>query len=209
MVESFNYCYICSSSGIDCCNTPHQIIISINEAIKMHKETGLNYSEFVAFVNLGIVQYEDAFKDLLPNGKALAMKRCLKGSCYFCTDNGCTISQIRPIICRVFPVWYDQDIYKSNNSLILFIEERDCLIRKKMQEFVNFEDACKFVGTTEENLKNYFKDFIHEMELFRTYEHLFDTLDINSAFKKIEEELLNQNLIHVDTIMEKVVLQIK
>ena len=203
MVESVNYCIACNLKGIDCCNTPHQIIIGIKEAMKIHKETALKYSDFIGYVNLGKEQFEDAFIDLLPNGKSLAMKRAFKGACYFFTENGCSIPKMRPKICKVFPIWYDQEVYKMNNSIVLFIEERDCLIGKKMKEFDNFEDACKLFGSSENKLKNYFRNFLDEMDLFRSCEQLFESLSLDAAFERIENALTSQDSIQVQIPTEK------
>jgi len=199
---------MCSLTGIDCCNTPHQIVIGISEAIKIHNETGLKYSEFCNYVTLGKEQFEDAFQKLLPNGKAIAMKKNTKGSCYFFAENGCTIPQLRPNICRVFPIWYDQELYNANHTITLFIEERDCLIRKKMQEFQDFKDACMFVGTTEDDLKIRLIDFIREMESFRSYEYLFESMYLDSALARIQEAMTSHALFQVELPLEKPYLQI-
>jgi len=144
------------------------------------------------YTKFGDEQYHEAFEDLIPSGKTIALKRRVNGACIFISEMGCRIFHLRSFICRVFPFWYDQDIYKASGELKLFFEERVCPLLSKMAVFKTVEEACRFLGNTEEEVKNLFKQGFEQYELANMFEHLFDTLGIDDAFEEIEKRLIIQ-----------------
>jgi len=183
-------CRTCALQGIGCCTTPNAIFIAIPEAIKIHRKTGLKYSEFLMFTDFLEVQFEEAFKELLPSGKTLALLHKEENACIFLTENGCRIPHLKPYVCRVFPCWYDQDVYKESGNISLFIEEQQCELGSKIREFQNMDEACRqLLGASEQELKEILKNAFHYFEIARRYEYLFESMDLDDAFSEIEKIL--------------------
>lgn len=187
--EASLLCRACNLMGKDCCHSPHPIFVGIREAINIHLQTGLKYSAFLIYTKFDDDQFLEAFNDLIPSGKIIALKRKGPLKCVFHTENGCCIPDYKPFICRVFPFWYDQEILRDTGRWELFIEERDCLVRARMLNCQSMEECCQFMGLTEEKVKRIFKGAFEHYELARRFEHYFDTMNMDSAFEEIEKEL--------------------
>jgi Fe-S-cluster containining protein len=189
MSESQYICRTCALQGIGCCRTPNAIFIAIPEAIKIHQNTGLKYSEFLMFTNFLEVQFEEAFKDLLPSGKTLALLHKEDDACVFLTEKGCRIPHLKPYVCRVYPCWYDQDIYKASGMISLWFEQ-PCQLGSRMEELHNMDEACqRFLGASEQELKEILKNAFEYFEIARRFEYLFKSMNLNDAFSEIERIL--------------------
>ena len=189
MSEPQYICRTCALQGIGCCRTPNAIFIAIPEAIKIHQNTGLKYSEFLMFTNFLEFQFQEAFTDLLPSGKTLAIRHMENDACYFLTENGCRIPHLKPYVCRIFPAWYDQDIYKASGTISLWFEQ-PCQLGSRMEELHNMDEACRrFLGTSEQELKEILKNAFQYYALARQFEHLFETMNLDDAFAEIEKIL--------------------
>jgi len=196
MSDPYSICHECGLAAKDCCsNTPNAIPVGIPEAIKIHRETGLKYSEFLIWTKLNDQQFEEAFTDLLPKGKTLAFKRNPNNACIFIMPNGCSIFNLRSAVCILFPYWYDQEIYKENGTIDLFIEEarefgdQSCALIAQLEEFKTIDEGCRFIGTTEDEVKVLMKRALQNFEMTRKYEHVFERKDLDDAFKIIEKKL--------------------
>jgi Fe-S-cluster containining protein len=163
--------------------------VGIPEAILIHREMGLKYSEFLQYTKLSEVQFQEAFTELLPSGKSLVFRRREDRACCFASENGCLIFQIRPIICRLFPYWYEQDVYKQKGTFEFFLEERECQLISKLAEFENIEDAFDFIDTSVDQMERYFKKCFKYYEMSRQFHALLNTTDLDEAMAKIEHEL--------------------
>jgi Fe-S-cluster containining protein len=146
----------------------------------------------VIYTKFGEEQYHEAFEDLIHSRKTIALKRRADGACIFISETGCRIFPLRSFICRVFPFWYDQDIYKASGELKLFLEERECLLLSKMAECKTMEEACRYLGNTKEEIKDLFKQGFEQFELANRFDYLFDNLSIDDAFEEIEKRLMIQ-----------------
>ncbi len=210
MVEALNLCRACNFAGNDCCHTPHVIFIGVLEAIKIHQETGLKYSDFLVFTEFDEDQFHEAFDELLPTGKTIALiQHPIDRTCVFFTKNGCKIPHLRPFICRVYPLWYDQEVYKKTGTISLILEDRACPLRDKISEFKSIKEGCRFFGTSEEELKEIFRKAFDHYKMARTYELLFRTLPLDEAFVTIEKCL--QTIADADHPFnsEKMLLEVK
>jgi Fe-S-cluster containining protein len=191
MSEAQYICRTCALQGFGCCRTPNAIFIAIPEAIKISRSTGLRYSEFLIFTDFLEFQFQEAFKDLLPSGKTLALLHKERDACVFLTEKGCRIPHLKPYVCRVFPCWYDQDIYKESGTISLFIEEQQCQLGSKMEELHNIDEACRrFLGASEHELKEILRKAFHYYEIARHFEYLFESMNLDDAFSQIEKIIL-------------------
>ncbi len=159
------------------------------EAITIHQETGLRYSDFIIYTKFEEQQFKEAFQELIPSGKTIAIKKRSNGTCFFITEKGCSIFPLRSFICRVFPFWYDQEIYKATGDISLIFEERECSLLSKMLEFNTLEEKCRFLGNTGEEIKELFRISFRHYELANLYQNLFENMNIDDAFEEIEKEI--------------------
>jgi len=194
MSDPYIICRNCYFAGKDCCHTSNPIFVGIQEAIKIHKETGLKYSEFLVYTSFVEEQFLEAFVNLLPSGKAIMLRKSEDRACVFLTESGCSIPQLKPFICRVFPVWYDQEFFKETGMMDLFTEEdRDCELAAKVESFPIFDDGCRlFMGDSESELKAIFLKAFKHYEMARHYTPLFETMSLDDAFAEIEK-ILQEN----------------
>jgi Fe-S-cluster containining protein len=196
MSDPYSICHECGLAGKDCCsNTPNAILVGIPEAVKIHHETRLKYSEFLVWTKLNEHQFQEAFTELLPNGETLAFKRKADNACIFIAPDGCRIFNLRSAVCILFPYWYDPEVYKENGTIDLFTEEnrafgdQGCALIAKLETFKTIDEGCRFIGTTEEEVKALMKRALENFAMTRKYEHLFETKKLDDAFKIIEKDL--------------------
>jgi Fe-S-cluster containining protein len=191
MSDSYNICRDCYLAGKDCCHTSNPIFVGILEAICIHQETGLKYSDFLIYTKFAKEQFWEAFSDLLPSGKTIALRKNTDHACVFLTEKGCKIPALKPFICRVFPVWYYQDLYETTGLIDLFTEEeRDCELAAKIESFNIFDDGCRlYMGYSVEDLKYTFLKAFEHYEMAREFEYLFEEKSLDDAFAEIEKVL--------------------
>jgi len=194
MSDPYTICHNCYFAGKDCCHTSNPIFVGIQEAVKIHQKTGLKYSDFLVYTKFAEEQFQEAFAELIPSGKTVALRKGTDYGCIFLTEAGCYIPQLKPFICRVFPVWYYQDFYKETGLMDLFTEEeRDCELAAKIESFQIFDDSCRlFMGDSEEDLKQIFLKAFKHYEMARFFEYLFETMPLDDAFVEIEK-IIGQN----------------
>ncbi len=183
-------CRKCNLVRKDCCHTPHIIFIGISEAIKIHTETGLRYSEFLTYTIFDEEQFREAFDKLIPSGKTVALKQFPPDRrCVFFSDNGCKIPQLKPFICEVFPFWYDQEVFQEEGRIELIIEERDCGLREAILKCGSMDEGCNFMRTSAERVKHTFARAFEHYSMARKFGGLFEECGIDEAFEEIEKEL--------------------
>jgi len=191
MLDSYNICRACYFANKTCCTTSNPIFIGILEAIKIHQETGLKYSDFLAYTEFAHAQFLDAFDELLPSKKSIVIRHGPDYGCLFLSEKGCRIPEIKPFICRVFPLWYDQDFYKETGMIDLFVEaERDCELASKIDSYRNLDEGCQlFIGNSEAAIKRIFLHAFEHYEMARAFAYLFETRPLDDAFAEIEKVL--------------------
>ncbi len=210
MSDPVSCCIKCNSEAKDCCHTPHVIFIGISEAIKIHQEMGLKYSDFLIYTKFDDVQFEEAFSELVPTGKIIALiMRPPNRECIFFTEHGCSIPNCKPFICQVFPFWYDQDIFKEEGRIELILEERDCRLRDKILTFKTIEEACLFTGITRYQLKQIFRDAFEHYRMANIFQDLFENYSIDDAFEMIENQLFLQKQYTPPSITKRVNISAK
>jgi Fe-S-cluster containining protein len=191
MSDSYHICRDCYFAKKTCCTTPNPIFIGILEAIKIHQETGLKYSDFLVYAEFAHEQFLEAFDELLPSKKSIMLRHKPDHGCIFLSEKGCQIPQVKPFICRVFPVWYDQEYYKETGMMDLFVEsDRDCELAAKIDSYQNLDEGCQlYIGNSEAELKSIFLHAFEHYEMARAFEYLFETRTLDDAFAEIEKIL--------------------
>ena len=120
---TFNLCSNCVGNNSTCCcdTSVDSPMILPNEVEVISKKMGIEKEVFSNRVNLAKINNDYSLKDLYQ------MKRNAKdNSCYFYRNNQCTIYDIRPIDCRIFP--YDIKLEKDGNYYLVYYKSDRCQI---------------------------------------------------------------------------------
>lgn len=122
---TFNLCSGCVGNKANCCcdksvDSPMMLpneVEAISAALKINKD---DFSNKIGFSKM----YGDiALKDLYQ------MKRNSNDACFFYKNNQCTIYDIRPIDCRLFP--YDIKLEKDGNYYLVYYKSDNCHINEE------------------------------------------------------------------------------
>jgi len=121
---TFNLCSNCiGKNNPTCCCDPivDSPMLLPNEAEAISNKMKIEKEEFCKRINLAKINNDYSLKDLYQ------MKRFEDtNSCYFYRDNKCTIYDIRPIDCRIFP--YDIKLEKDGNYYLIYYKSDNCQI---------------------------------------------------------------------------------
>lgn len=120
---TFNLCSNCVGKDATCCCDPQvdSPMLLPNEAETISKKMQIPKEDFCNKVDLAKINNDYSLKDLYQ------MKRIKKdNSCYFYRNNQCTIYDIRPIDCRIFP--YDIKLEKDGNYYLVYYKSDKCQI---------------------------------------------------------------------------------
>lgn len=122
---TFNLCTNCVNNKANCCSNPNvdspMILPSEIEAIS--KATKIDKNLFATKIEFSKMYNDDSLKDLYQ------MKRKKNDNCYFYKDNKCSIYDIRPIDCRIFP--YDIKLEKDGGYYLVYYKSDMCQINKE------------------------------------------------------------------------------
>ncbi len=151
--------------------------VGINDAKKIMKFTGKNYSEFLDFSKLSKKVIKSLKNDdpalegalrysILADDKILRIKK-KKGKCYFLKNGKCEIYEVRPKICKIYPYW----CVKLINGKIKVIEHDsyspciicnvDSITKSKEKEIKKiFNEILKEIKSYKKNIKKFVK--IHD-----------------------------------------------
>jgi len=175
-----SFCRVCPTNA-HCCTFKNKsgfTFVGIEDAKKIKSETKKDYNEsldfsplsedIVAFLKDDDPSLEGAMrnKQLDKQNRLLRLKTKKDGTCIFLDKNRrCTIYDIRPNICRIFPFW----AMKLNNGKIKIIEHDEkpkCgIIKSKNKEFEDIEDSLSDNEVKE--IKKIFGDIIKENKHYK------------------------------------------
>ena len=113
---TFNLCHKCVNAKATCCSNPSvdSPMLIPNEAKEISKVTNKEIEEFAENIDFASIHNDKTLKNLYQ------MKRQDNSSaCHFYKNCKCSIYDIRPIDCRIFP--YDIKLEKENSKLIVKI----------------------------------------------------------------------------------------
>lgn len=120
---TFNLCSKCVGKDATCCCDPSvdSPMILPNEAEIISKKMKISKEEFSKKVDFAEMNKDYSLKELYQ------MKRIKDtNSCFFYRNNMCTIYDIRPIDCRIFP--YDIKLEKDGNYYLVYYKSDKCQI---------------------------------------------------------------------------------
>lgn len=121
---TFNLCHNCVNAKATCCSNPavDSPMILPNEALEIQKATNTEISDFAKEIDFATMYNDKALKSLYQ------MKRQSDSSaCYFYKNCKCSIYDIRPIDCRIFP--YDIKLEKDGNYYLVYYLTDNCEIK--------------------------------------------------------------------------------
>ena len=120
---TFNLCSNCVGKNSSCCcdtNVDSPMLLP-NEVEVIAKKMQIEKESFSKKIDLAKMNNDDTLKDLYQ------MKRDKKtNSCCFYKNNCCTIYDIRPIDCRIFP--YDIKLENDGNYYLVYYKSDKCQI---------------------------------------------------------------------------------
>ena len=127
---TFNLCSDCVGKSATCCCNPNvdSPMLLPKEVETISKSMKLDVEQFANKIDFSKMYKDYTLKDLYQ------MKRQEnKNQCYFYRDNKCTIYEIRPIDCRIFP--YDIKLEKDGNYYLVYYKSNECqIINEKMKD---------------------------------------------------------------------------
>ncbi len=123
---TFNLCSNCVGKSATCCCNPSvdSPMLLPNEAKIISKNMKIDIEEFSSRIDFSKMHNDYTLKELYQ------MKRQDNSNpCYFYRNNQCTIYDIRPIDCRIFP--YDIKLEKDGNYYLVYYKSKGCQIQNE------------------------------------------------------------------------------
>ena len=120
---TFNLCSNCVGKSATCCCNPNvdSPMLLPKEAETISKNMKINIEDFANQIDFSKMHKDYSLKDLYQ------MKRQENNNnCYFYKNNQCTIYEIRPIDCRIFP--YDIKLENDGNYYLVYYKSKECQI---------------------------------------------------------------------------------
>lgn len=121
---TFNLCSNCVNAKASCCSNPavDSPMLLPNEVLEIAKSTNIESSKFVEKIDFALMHNDNTLKSLYQ------MKRQdNSAACYFYKNCKCSIYDIRPIDCRIFP--YDIKLEKDGNYYLVYYTTNNCEIK--------------------------------------------------------------------------------
>lgn len=160
-------CAGCHEAGGGCCNCHDSgIFITLHDALRVSKATGLKISDFAVFNKAPdewldeLKKNEDSFYDAYVDGKILQLKLTDNG-CVFLGPTGCKIFNDRPGLCRLFPFTYD---IEKGKVTIEMLDDENCDLAK-----LSVNEALKDLDENEDDYKEFLKKYDKEYNLYFKY----------------------------------------
>lgn len=195
---TFKVCSECAKgklSCIDCCTSPFTekdpgFWLTLVDIARIVKKTGLNLDEFCKIVDFSDDEggeddgsVDEKYGEMVFFGdKVILMKGNRK--CSFLKENGCSIFDIRPKMCRIFPFWFKE---KDGRIKITLEEEKteedECLLTKE-NGGRDMLHLLELMGETEESMKKCIKEFIEEMKLHSKFKNQLEKKSIMEVLEK-------------------------
>jgi Fe-S-cluster containining protein len=136
-----HHCLNCPKD-VFCCSYDESegfVFVGLDTARNIKAATGKEFKEFLDYSKLSKEIIDDCRDDTersegrlryaeMKDGKILRLKMH-GGDCIFCKKDLCTIYDVRPFICRMYPYWFEKKGDKIN--IILHDDESECAIANK------------------------------------------------------------------------------
>lgn len=164
---------ICSGCTESCCIGDYGTFVTLQDVMRISSYTGMAPAQFAEYGN--ICDDPDGQKELMEekshsyfeytaSGKILKLKSTPDKKCMFLEADSCKIRQVRPLICRIFPLGFR----KKKGKITLFMEKEDSYCRVAKKNSVS--DVLKFIELTEKEAIQLIKQFLDEVEEYKEAE---------------------------------------
>jgi Fe-S-cluster containining protein len=166
-------CHKGEKGCISCCVNPYLdgskgFYLTLSDIRRIVRATGLKPEEFCRMnkVNWAEVKKDPSahYPPLFIGDRWIGMKG--RGKCMFFGEKGCGIYDARPMICRIFPFWFDEKS-KKIRPIIEFGQVEDDRLCVNMCE--TDEKTMAVLGESEEELVRKIKKFLSEVEHHRKH----------------------------------------
>lgn len=187
--------HVCAKCVGGCCNhyTPSVVFLTFHEIKRIMEVTGLpakfiaRYGEtekafFKEMSVLGDFQY-------VFNGKRSVFLRSVDGKCVFLTPKGCSLPHnVKPAVCRAFPLWYD----KTNGKKRLYLAEdlETCPLAVKHAKDKTLTPVIREMNETTQSLHAVLGRYDKEIKVFRKYKPYLESASIKDVMAWMEEDKL-------------------
>lgn len=179
-----NHCMGCKNN---CCVHEHGgTFVTLQEAERIADALNAPVDDVCTFAEDKGLQQDDDYLDYFNlmvrcNGKVLplAYKRHIlmlkkkpgRWECPFLTERGCSIPELRPAYCHVFPFWFKA----VNDSIVLFPMNaptksmETCMIRKACFNDRTHNRMIQEMGETKEGLLKMLANYVEEIKQYQEY----------------------------------------
>lgn len=158
-MDYLKHCSKCPKE-LFCCVNPHReesfVPIGIEDAEKIRKNTGKEFSEFLDYSKLSeaalkSVENSEENMEIIKDGRVLRFKMGEDGRCVFLENNKCSIYETRALLCRMYPFWYKKT-GPGKIEIELFDENEPCgLSRENVKKIrLSKEDEAELIRIAEE-----------------------------------------------------------
>lgn len=191
-----NVCSECAKGKMecmDCCTSPFVesdpgFWMTLSDIARIVKKTGLAPDKFCRFVEVEDDEEDEddeAYAELLYQGNKVILMNGRDKKCFFLSENGCSIFDYRPKMCRIHPFWFNE---KGENIDITIeqedkISEDDCFLTKSNYGSQDVPLLLGLIDETEEGMKECVRKSITEMKLHSKYKHELDKKPIIDVLK--------------------------
>ena len=168
-MDSVNKCYNCK---YHCCIGEYATFLTLRDALRIKKKIEGELEEFCFYGPIcsdkkeqkKLLKSKDhTYFDFSSSGNVLQLKAKKDHSCVFLDDEKkCSVYDIRPLICRVFPVWY------KDNPFTLIMDDDDC--DDCWISTGNLDSTCKNLGHSRKSMTKLIKQFKKEIDEYKGYE---------------------------------------
>jgi Fe-S-cluster containining protein len=199
----------------DCCTSPFQgddpgFWLTLSDVARIVKSTNLEPDEFSRFTEVNDdddEELEDKHVELMSTNDKLLMMNG-KGKCFFLGENGCTIFNDRPKMCRIFPFWFKENSGKINitiqheNSK----KEDECLITKTNFKNYDIEHLLGLINETQESMVNCIGEYLNEMKIHSKFKHELEKKTILDVL--INNKFVDENIKVNNKKKDKIILRV-
>lgn len=188
-------CEKCVSEGGGCCDHDGSgIFVTFHDILRVHKSTGIPIDKFATFDRVSdewlkqLRSEGNDFYDAYIDGKILQL-RLVNKKCFFLGSSGCKIFDVRPNLCRMFPI----TSYRGKNNKMVLEMVRDSKIRKDepcslVKEHYNdktVDSLLKSMGEEKSVFLKLAKEYEKETDFYDEHKHLLVTMKPSAVLKTL------------------------
>jgi Fe-S-cluster containining protein len=194
-------CSACAKGAlgcVSCCISPFiekdpGFWLTLSDIARIVKKTGMEPEEFCRLTTVEDGEDEgdvdEKYGELIYVGDKVILMSGKDKRCVFLTDNGCSIFDVRPKMCRIHPFWFEE---KNGNIKITIEDEEDAnedecyLTKTNRKRDIGF--LLRLMNETEESMKECIREYIDEMKMHNKLKHQLEKKPIMDVL--IENGLL-------------------